>query len=70
MAKDSEKSYSEAIDEALGQRAESAGKARICSFCGADEGEVAKLIAGPKAFICNDCVSRCVSILDRLGIDA
>jgi ATP-dependent Clp protease ATP-binding subunit ClpX len=27
-----------------------------CSFCGKSQKEVWKLIAGPKAFICNECV--------------
>lgn len=33
-----------------------------CSFCSRDEGEVKKLIAGPNAYICNDCVWLCASI--------
>lgn len=28
-----------------------------CSFCGRDETEVAKLVAGPRVFICDQCVS-------------
>ena len=27
-----------------------------CSFCGKSEDEVAKLVAGPKVFICDKCV--------------
>ena len=34
-----------------------------CSFCGKTEGQVARLIAGPNVFICNECVSLCESIL-------
>jgi ClpX C4-type zinc finger len=30
----------------------------ICSFCGRSQSDVAKLIAGPGCFICNDCVDR------------
>lgn len=30
----------------------------ICSFCGRSQAEVAKLIAGPGCYICNDCVDR------------
>jgi ATP-dependent Clp protease ATP-binding subunit ClpX len=28
-----------------------------CSFCGKDETQVAKLVAGPKAHICDACVA-------------
>jgi hypothetical protein len=34
-----------------------------CSFCGKSEGEVARLIAGPSVFICNECVDLCAAIL-------
>ena len=37
-------------------------KAR-CSFCGKDQDDVAKLIAGPGVYICNECVSLCDRIL-------
>jgi hypothetical protein len=36
---------------------------RSCSFCGKTEHEVAKLIAGPTAFICDRCVGLCDDIL-------
>jgi len=28
-----------------------------CSFCGKGEAEVVKLVAGPKVFICDECVA-------------
>jgi ATP-dependent protease Clp ATPase subunit len=31
-----------------------------CSFCGKSQHEVRKLIAGPTAFICDECVALCV----------
>ena len=34
-----------------------------CSFCGKDQHEVKKLIAGPTVFICDECVWLCVDIL-------
>lgn len=34
-----------------------------CSFCGKNQHEVTKLIAGPTVFICNQCVSLCSDIL-------
>ena len=35
-----------------------------CSFCGKSQDQVAKLIAGPGAFICNECVELCNEIID------
>jgi ATP-dependent Clp protease ATP-binding subunit ClpX len=35
----------------------------ICSFCGKSQGEVKKLIAGPGAYICNECVALCNDII-------
>lgn len=36
-----------------------------CSFCDKRQDEVAKLIAGPAVFICNDCVHLCLDILNE-----
>jgi ClpX C4-type zinc finger len=36
-----------------------------CSFCGKTSQEVAKLIAGPGVYICNECVGLCTEILDK-----
>jgi len=33
------------------------GKALRCSFCGKHQDDVKKLVAGAKAFICNECVA-------------
>ncbi len=35
-----------------------------CSFCGKKEEQVERIIAGPGACICNECVALCMSILD------
>jgi ATP-dependent Clp protease ATP-binding subunit ClpX len=42
---------------------------RKCSFCRKDQNEVAKLIAGPRACICDECVELCSEIIakDKLG---
>jgi ATP-dependent Clp protease ATP-binding subunit ClpX len=37
--------------------------ALFCSFCGKSQGEVKKLIAGPGAYICNECVALCNDII-------
>lgn len=34
-----------------------------CSFCGKPQHEVAKLIAGPFVFICDECVAMCNDII-------
>lgn len=36
-----------------------------CSFCTKDKTEVEQLIAGPGAYICDECVATCVDILAR-----
>lgn len=39
------------------------GEPLFCSFCGKAEEEVGTLIAGPSAFICDDCVADCNRLL-------
>jgi ATP-dependent Clp protease ATP-binding subunit ClpX len=34
-----------------------------CSFCGKSADDVKKLIAGPKVFICDECIEACQQIL-------
>ena len=36
-----------------------------CSFCGKSQHEVKKLIAGPNAFICDECVGLCTDIIEE-----
>ncbi len=36
-----------------------------CSFCGKNSKQVAKLIAGPSVFICDECVALCQIYLDH-----
>jgi hypothetical protein len=40
-----------------------------CSFCGKSQHDVAILIAGPEAFICNECVDLCTNVLEDRRID-
>ena len=35
-----------------------------CSFCGKDQRQVKKLVAGPGVYICNECVELCNDILE------
>ena len=35
-----------------------------CSFCGLESHQVKRLISGPGVYICDQCVSTCVTILD------
>ena len=38
-------------------------KILICSFCGKNQHEVRKLIAGPSVFVCDECVELCNDII-------
>ena len=42
---------------------ESKEKQLFCSFCGKNQSEVKKLIAGPSVYICDECVSLCNDII-------
>ena len=35
----------------------------VCSFCGKDESQVDRMIAGPGVYICNECVALCQEII-------
>lgn len=35
-----------------------------CSFCRKSEADVSKLVAGPRAYICDDCVAVASRIMD------
>ena len=35
----------------------------FCSFCGKNQHEVKKLIAGPSVFVCNECIDLCNDII-------
>ena len=39
-------------------------KLHRCSFCGKTQDQVRRLIAGPNAFICNECIMLCRDIID------
>jgi len=41
-----------------------------CSFCAKPKEDVAKVIAGPGIYICNECVDLCVDILGRDALTA
>ncbi len=36
----------------------------VCSFCHKSQDQVAKLIAGPNVYICNECIELCCDIID------
>lgn len=38
-----------------------------CSFCGKSAAEVSKLVAGPKAYICDSCVAQASRIMSQSG---
>jgi ATP-dependent Clp protease ATP-binding subunit ClpX len=35
-----------------------------CSFCGKGEHEVRVLVSGPTVFICDECVDKCVTVIE------
>ena len=37
----------------------------FCSFCGKNQKEVKKLIAGPAVYICDECIQLCSEIIDE-----
>ena len=37
----------------------------FCSFCGKNQKEVTKLIAGPAVYICDECIELCNEIVDE-----
>ena len=39
-------------------------KLHRCSFCGKTQDQVRRLVAGPNAFICNECIMLCRDIID------
>ena len=41
-----------------------------CSFCGKHQEQVDRIIAGPGAYICNECIHLCMNILDEDMDDA
>jgi hypothetical protein len=40
------------------------GNLLYCSFCGKNQHEVRKLVAGPAVYICDECVDLCTDIVD------
>jgi hypothetical protein len=38
-----------------------------CSFCGRAATDVGRLVAGASAYICDECVTQCVAVLERPG---
>jgi ATP-dependent Clp protease ATP-binding subunit ClpX len=40
-------------------------KSLFCSFCGKNQHEVKKLIAGPSVFICDECIDLCTDIIQE-----
>ncbi len=40
-------------------------KLLVCSFCGKTQDEVKKLIAGPKVYICNECIHLCEELIEE-----
>ena len=39
----------------------------FCSFCGKTQNQVRKLVAGPTAYICDECIELCRCIVEEEG---
>jgi hypothetical protein len=38
-----------------------------CSFCGRRAEDVGRLVAGASAHICDECVTKCIAVLEQHG---
>ncbi|WP_093309155.1 ATP-dependent Clp protease ATP-binding subunit ClpX [Allopseudospirillum japonicum] len=52
-----------------GKKGDDNSKMLYCSFCGASQNEVKKLIAGPSVYICNKCIDLCNDIIREENLD-
>jgi hypothetical protein len=50
---------------AAGQQGPTPQAVLYCSFCGKNQHEVNKLVAGPHVFICDECIDVCSDIIDE-----
>ncbi|WP_225163064.1 ClpX C4-type zinc finger protein [Bradyrhizobium sp. BRP56] len=53
------------IDAAGAQKQAAQGGLLYCSFCGKNQHDVSKLVAGPAVFICDECIDLCTDIVDE-----
>jgi hypothetical protein len=53
------------IDAASAQKQAAQGGLLHCSFCGKNQHDVNKLVAGPAVFICDECIDLCTDIVDE-----
>jgi hypothetical protein len=44
-----------------------ARRALRCSFCGRRADQVERLVAGPSVYICDECINKCVAVLEQHG---
>jgi ClpX C4-type zinc finger/Glyoxalase superfamily protein len=54
-----------AAPRAGAQKPAQQGNLLYCSFCGKNQHEVRKLVAGPAVYICDECVDLCTDIVDE-----
>lgn len=57
-----QKSTSIVLPQGVGDGSET-NDGMTCSFCGKANAEVRKMVAGPKAFICDQCIELCHEIV-------
>ena len=63
---DEEMSFHEAAEYALREfKRDAQVDGIVCTFCGKTRMEVRKIIAGPRVYICDECVTLCWDILQE-----
>ena len=51
------------VTHSFGKRVTGEQQELFCSFCGRSQHKVKRLIAGPRVFICNECVDLCNDVI-------
>lgn len=49
----------------MASKSDGSNKVVRCSFCGKTQDRVKRLIAGPKAYICDECIELCLDIVEE-----
>ncbi|WP_027584080.1 ClpX C4-type zinc finger protein [Bradyrhizobium sp. Ai1a-2] len=47
------------------QNPDQEGRLLYCSFCGKNQHDVSKLVAGPAVYICDECIDLCTDMVDE-----
>jgi hypothetical protein len=53
------------LSSSFGRRVAEGQQELFCSFCGKSQHDVKKMVAGPRVFICNECVQLCTDVIGK-----